>query len=724
MKKLIISNCQRIQGQVEFDFQGISFLVGPNNSGKGVVKDVLNFVSQIGVTNQGFASFKQTIGCAGRAEDTENEERLSYRSDPIFRKFKADSSKLAPPEDDFGSFVNNVQTIEYGDFFSNRERWWGLEADQTTWGIYSKQTIDKAINLFAPDFSKFHLPEMGIPNDRPPEIFLDEEKEKAYLTLLDAKRKRDLNPLNKSLLEKEYSVGIEGVNGEDIFRLFLEVEGVVFFSVTCGTERRKRVLNDEYEGAYWLSQINSLFLDLNVIASITHLPAEWDDENATGFLEDFSDFLVAVEFPGEEETALVPVNNPDRTSGFDEGLFPWIGEKFFVFQGGKLCTNNFDLGASRLFFGPSLQLSLDGAPEELQSTLESLNRYIKQLLAFSACLWKHIQFDATVDGNRSLPSLERLVGYFQPQWNAGHLWSSPDIDDDGVVQIQKLKRMQQACDDDPLLTQVLTDCFLRLPVITTMIKDLPLPEPNPDYPWEIRAKELVETHLASLSKNSILDKVNSFFELLSESDAPHLSAEFRILDGLIDSHEPSASNLVNVRLSNFEVKLILNAAGCKNVDFSSVGSAYGYLLPVAFALTSPDFHYGLNSFTHFKSMMIEQPELHLHPKMQGALGSYIFKNNLHNSESIFIETHSENIILRLLACIRKAYKKQSFSLNALNEEDETFDYSSLLRFYYFEPLEGGRTEVHSLGISPSGEILGYWPDGFFEEKGEDLEQFL
>ena len=45
MPKLIIQNCQRITEPTEFELSGLGFLVGPNNSGKGVVKDALTFLN-------------------------------------------------------------------------------------------------------------------------------------------------------------------------------------------------------------------------------------------------------------------------------------------------------------------------------------------------------------------------------------------------------------------------------------------------------------------------------------------------------------------------------------------------------------------------------------------------------------------------------------------------------------------------------------------------------
>ena len=57
----------------------------------------------------------------------------------------------------------------------------------------------------------------------------------------------------------------------------------------------------------------------------------------------------------------------------------------------------------------------------------------------------------------------------------------------------------------------------------------------------------------------------------------------------------------------------------------------------------------------------EQPELHLHPRVQVAIGDLLSQNTEH--VNYLIETHSEHLILRLLKRIRQ---------NTNNELPESF----------------------------------------------------
>jgi len=77
-----------------------------------------------------------------------------------------------------------------------------------------------------------------------------------------------------------------------------------------------------------------------------------------------------------------------------------------------------------------------------------------------------------------------------------------------------------------------------------------------------------------------------------------------------------------------------------------------------------------------------------------------------------IETHSEHFILRLLRRIKEsAYDDLLHSSLTLYSQD--------VIFLYFQPSQG-QTIVHSISVLPNGEFVENWPDGFFDERDEDL----
>ncbi len=100
-----------------------------------------------------------------------------------------------------------------------------------------------------------------------------------------------------------------------------------------------------------------------------------------------------------------------------------------------------------------------------------------------------------------------------------------------------------------------------------------------------------------------------------------------------------------------------------------------------------------------KTILIEQPELHLHPAQQAELGDMFIEAALgENKNTFLIETHSEHLILRIQKRIRE--KK-------LRPEDVAVIYVS---------KEDGGSKCLELRLDEEGNFIDHWPDGFFEER--------
>ena len=120
---------------------------------------------------------------------------------------------------------------------------------------------------------------------------------------------------------------------------------------------------------------------------------------------------------------------------------------------------------------------------------------------------------------------------------------------------------------------------------------------------------------------------------------------------------------------------------------SEVGVGLSQVLPVVVAaLDSPN---GLVS--------IEQPELHIHPAMQVALGDLFIEGALNRGTQFLIETHSEHLILRLMRRIRE---------NHISPE--------AVSVMFVMPKAQG-IKFKELHIDEDGDFIDDWPGGFFEE---------
>ncbi len=109
-----------------------------------------------------------------------------------------------------------------------------------------------------------------------------------------------------------------------------------------------------------------------------------------------------------------------------------------------------------------------------------------------------------------------------------------------------------------------------------------------------------------------------------------------------------------------------------------------------------------------KLVMIEQPELHLHPSLQTELGD-LFLSLTNDAETrAIVETHSEHLILRVLRRIRETNEKEL-------SDEAPLAYPENVSVYFFDHSMSGVRAVR-LRINSEGEFIDAWPYGFFDER--------
>lgn len=106
----------------------------------------------------------------------------------------------------------------------------------------------------------------------------------------------------------------------------------------------------------------------------------------------------------------------------------------------------------------------------------------------------------------------------------------------------------------------------------------------------------------------------------------------------------------------------------------------------------------------------EQPELHVHPRIQVELGDFLTQSN--DKVNYLIETHSEHIILRILRRIRETTD------NELPDDIKPV-YTKDVSIMYIESGEDG-VVAKRIEIDDDGEFVTRWPKGFFGERREEL----
>ena len=149
-----------------------------------------------------------------------------------------------------------------------------------------------------------------------------------------------------------------------------------------------------------------------------------------------------------------------------------------------------------------------------------------------------------------------------------------------------------------------------------------------------------------------------------------------------------------VRLKEVESELVMEVA--------SVGVGISQVLPVVVAALDPA-RPGITG--------IEQPELHVHPKIQVELGD-LFAQGVDDGRVFLIETHSEHLMLRLLRRIEETHSGEL-------PQGKPALYPDQVSVVFVERVDG-EVRATPLRIDETGEFIDRWPQGFFDERDDEL----
>lgn len=138
-------------------------------------------------------------------------------------------------------------------------------------------------------------------------------------------------------------------------------------------------------------------------------------------------------------------------------------------------------------------------------------------------------------------------------------------------------------------------------------------------------------------------------------------------------------------------------AGGQFQDLTNVGVGVSQVLPIVVTcLLSPPG----------STIIVEQPELHLHPAVQAKLADFFISLMLTGKQCI-IETHGEHLVERLR--FRVAQDRSDKVLNST-------------KIYFFERKEGA-TKFRDIKLNRYGAIED-WPDDFFDQSQKESEHIV
>lgn len=172
----------------------------------------------------------------------------------------------------------------------------------------------------------------------------------------------------------------------------------------------------------------------------------------------------------------------------------------------------------------------------------------------------------------------------------------------------------------------------------------------------------------------------------------------------VDVEEQANLALEDFRRSPHRTRLVLvDTQRQTQVDPCDIGSGVSQIVPVIVGAID----------SNASLTVMEQPELHMHPAVQCALGDVFVREVDRGQDRAFLlETHSEHLLLRLMKRIRQSTQGEAPDGHQLD--------ANFLSVIFVETYED-RSVFRPMPINEKGDLVKAWPGGFFEE---DLNEMM
>ena len=212
------------------------------------------------------------------------------------------------------------------------------------------------------------------------------------------------------------------------------------------------------------------------------------------------------------------------------------------------------------------------------------------------------------------------------------------------------------------------------------------------------------------------ENVTSIINQSSKKEITAINNFLKILE-IPYSLEPKFNSVYNIS------ELILSDHDGLKVSLADVGYGISQVLPIL-----------LESMTKKNTLIIiEQPELHLHPKLQANLASLFIDSAEMNNNNFILETHSEHIILRMKRLQKEARQKVIMGKNnkekiaGLREHHSNRILAewvsirdSVVISVIDTPKNKSESEFTKITLNSDGDFDNVWPGEFFPERYIEL----
>lgn len=185
-------------------------------------------------------------------------------------------------------------------------------------------------------------------------------------------------------------------------------------------------------------------------------------------------------------------------------------------------------------------------------------------------------------------------------------------------------------------------------------------------------------------------KKDEFIEYKQEFSLKEALNKWLTLMGIHNFQPEFINDIINLNLNS-------NTSKKTKVNIADVGFGVSQIFPILLE--------GLR-MTPSSTLLLEQPEIHLHPDLQMKMADY-FISLAKSNKNVVVETHSDHIINRLVRRI---------------VEDDTGELKRLISIYFISNTDSGSI-YEEINIDDKQGITN-WPIGFFDQSANELENIL
>ena len=187
---------------------------------------------------------------------------------------------------------------------------------------------------------------------------------------------------------------------------------------------------------------------------------------------------------------------------------------------------------------------------------------------------------------------------------------------------------------------------------------------------------------------SILFKKQDVLERTND-DLKRLGIGYSLETPVLQHEDATSTNFFSLLLTDTRTKI--------DASLRDVGFGISQVLPVVVQ----------SGLSEKKTLLIEQPEIHLHPAHQAELGDLFIRSAKERGNTLLLETHSEHLLLRIMRRMRETSTgKLPEGAIAVRPEDV---------MVLFVESDGSQSIVREMPLDERGELVKAWPGGFFEE---------